>query len=122
MVKFSIKGNCYFCNDDKIIEHHISYTPEIAVYLCKKCHSKFHILINEYHHIIKKKDNGKREITMKKLILSDDINEVNDILKIANMDIKRSDKVKMIAEAKCITERHARRILNKLENIKEDGY
>lgn len=53
------------------------------------------------------------------LTLIDYFRETDDIWKIMNLPIKRSEKVKKIAEAKCITERHARRILNKLEQIEE---
>lgn len=115
---YSIKGKCYFCEKDKVIEHHISYAPEIVVYLCKKCHGKLHILIKKYQEIIKKIDKGRREINVNKLILNN--NEIGDIKEIMNMPIKRVDKVKLIAEAKCITERHARRLLNKLEQIEDE--
>lgn len=116
---YSIKGKCYFC-ENNAIEHHISYTPEIVVYLCKKCHGKLHIIIKVYHDIIKKKDNGLRETEMKKIILSDNIKDIDEVWKIMNMSIKKSDKVKRIAETKCITTRHARRILNKLEQIEDE--
>jgi hypothetical protein len=49
------------------------------------------------------------------MTLIDYFRKTDDVWKILNTDNKDSDKVKMIAEARCITERHARRILNKLE-------
>jgi hypothetical protein len=61
------------------------------------------------------------EILVGDLTLIDYFRETDDIWKIMNLLIKRSEKVKRIAEAKCITERHARRILNKLEQIEENG-
>ena len=48
---------CYFCNTkQKVIRHHISYNPEIMIYLCRNCHSKIHIVLDEYHKIIVEKD------------------------------------------------------------------
>jgi len=41
--------------------------------------------------------------------------ETDEVWKIINMKIKRSEKVKKIAELKCITERQARRIVTKFE-------
>jgi hypothetical protein len=60
------------------------------------------------------------EILIGDLTLIDYFRETDEVWKIINMNIQRSDKVKRIAEAKCITERHARRILNKLEQIEEE--
>jgi hypothetical protein len=60
------------------------------------------------------------EILVGDLTLIDYFRDTDDVWKIMNKPIKRSEKVKQIAEAKCITERHARRILNKLEQIEED--
>ena len=42
--------------------------------------------------------------------------ETDDVWKIINMNIKRSEKVKKIAELKCITERGARKIVEKFEH------
>ena len=52
------------------------------------------------------------------LSLIDYFIETDDVWKITNMDIKRSEKVKKIAELKCITKRGARKIVNKFENKK----
>lgn len=41
--------------------------------------------------------------------------DIDDIWKIMNSNIKRSEKVKKIAELKCITDRGARKIVNKFE-------
>jgi len=60
------------------------------------------------------------EILVGDLSLIDYFRETDDVWKVMNMPIKRSEKIKRIAEAKCITERHARRILNKLEQIEEE--
>jgi len=49
--------NCYFCGTNKeLVEHHISYNPQIVVTLCHSCHSKFHYIFKKYHEIILKKD------------------------------------------------------------------
>jgi len=55
------------------------------------------------------------EMLIGDMTLIDYFRNTDDVWKIMNMSIKDSEKVKMIAEARCITERHARRILNKLE-------
>lgn len=52
------------------------------------------------------------------LSLIDSFQETDDLWKIINMNIKRSEKVRKIAELKCITERGARKIINKFENRK----
>ena len=52
------------------------------------------------------------------LSLIDYFKETDEVWKIINLNIKRSDKVKKIAELKCITERGARKILKKFENDK----
>lgn len=54
------------------------------------------------------------------LSLIDFFRKTDDIWKILNAPIKRAEKVKQIAEAKCITERHARRLVEKFENLKEN--
>ena len=40
-------NNCFICNNikgRKIIAHHLSYVPEILVYVCTSCHRIFHNL------------------------------------------------------------------------------
>ena len=54
------------------------------------------------------------------LSLVDYFRKTDEVWKIINMPIKKSDKIKLIAEAKCISDRHARRIYNKLEGKKEE--
>ena len=49
------------------------------------------------------------------LSLIDYFMETDEVWKITKMDIKRSEKVKKIAELKCITERGARKIVSKFE-------
>ena len=52
------------------------------------------------------------------LNLMDYFRETDDVWKIINQKIKRSQKVKKIAELKCITERGARKIVSKFEKGK----
>lgn len=55
--------DCYFCKNNKIIMHHMSYSPEVLIYLCKSCHNKLHFLVQEYHKQIKERNvikNGKK--------------------------------------------------------------
>lgn len=55
--KTSLGDNkCYFCNDENIMEHHISYTPEKTIKLCYSCHKKLHNIIDNYHKIVLSKD------------------------------------------------------------------
>jgi len=52
---------CYFCGEPKIVKHHISYTPEKIIYLCRSCHSKLHFVIDKYHQEIVKQDSLGRK-------------------------------------------------------------
>lgn len=113
---FKIDGNCYFCKDKKVIQHHISYAPEIIVLLCRNCHSKLHLLIKEYHNIILQKDKGDVNITKYPKEIKAPLLPLEELEKIINIPQKRSQKVKLIAETKQVSERHARRLLTKLEN------
>ena len=54
------------------------------------------------------------------LSLVDYFRKTDEVWKIINMPIKKSEKIKLIADAKCISDRHARRIYNKLEGKRED--
>ena len=51
-----ISDNCYFCGNDDVVTHHISYVPEVIINLCESCHSKLHYVVDEYHKQIKEKD------------------------------------------------------------------
>ncbi len=44
------QSNCFFCNNNLTIQHHISYYPQVIVYLCNSCHIKLHKIIKEYHN------------------------------------------------------------------------
>lgn len=52
------------------------------------------------------------------LSLIDYFRETDEVWRIINKDIKRSEKVKKIAELRCITERGARKIVSKFEKRK----
>lgn len=45
-----MKGNCYICKKEmKLIEHHISYLPQIVIRVCQGCHNKIHLgKLNQY--------------------------------------------------------------------------
>jgi ribosomal protein L37AE/L43A len=47
---------CYWCKDKKVKQHHISYSPEIIIWLCSHCHSRLHYVIKMYHQQIINKD------------------------------------------------------------------
>lgn len=51
-------GGCYFCRNEKVINHHINYSPEEKIKICYKCHGKLHFLIKAYHENIR--ENGIR--------------------------------------------------------------
>jgi len=53
------------------------------------------------------------------LALIEYFKKTDEVWKILNSPIKRSEKVKLIAVEKCITDRHARRIVEKFENGKD---
>ena len=59
-------GKCYLCSEKATIQHHISYEPEIKKELCFKCHKKIHIIVEQYHAQITKKDKQLQKI--KKII------------------------------------------------------
>ena len=68
---------CYFCPENKdLLEHHVSYIPEILIYLCKKCHHKHHLIIQEYH---------KLNIVKDKVIanLTDKLTKIMSLLEVA---------------------------------------
>jgi hypothetical protein len=44
--KLFLSNQCYFCKDkEKLVDHHVSYDPEILVRLCDPCHKKLHRLL-----------------------------------------------------------------------------
>jgi hypothetical protein len=93
----------------------------------------FDIIFEKVYHLIENGEDIKSVREIKKLkelalfsyILVGDLSlidyfrKTDEIWKILNAPIKKSEKVKLIAEAKCITERHAYRIIDKFENEKE---
>jgi hypothetical protein len=41
-----INEHCLICNStENLLEHHISYVPEIKIIMCKKCHIFFHNML-----------------------------------------------------------------------------
>jgi len=72
--EYGKKDLCYFCKSNKfLIAHHISYLPEIIIYLCKSCHRRIHFVLKEYHQsqiMLNEK--------MKKISLG--INSLNEVL------------------------------------------
>jgi hypothetical protein len=96
--------------------------------------TKFDIIFEKVYHLIENGDEIKSVREIKKLhelamfsytlvgdlSLIDYFRKTDEIWKILNMPIKKSEKVKLIAEAKCITERHAYRIIQKFENENEN--
>jgi hypothetical protein len=49
--------SCYFCGTGKgLLQHHISYYPQVLCSLCGKCHSKIHEVQEEYHKAGVEKD------------------------------------------------------------------
>jgi hypothetical protein len=55
--KIICNGYCYFClKNNNLIEHHLSYNPEVLISLCQQCHSKLHFLIKDYHNNNLEKD------------------------------------------------------------------
>lgn len=93
---------------------------------------EFDILFKKVYHLIENGEDIKsvREIKklkqiaqfsyrlMNDLSLIDYFRKTDEVWKILNMNVKKSEKVKMIAEVKCITERHAYRIMEKFEDGK----
>lgn len=93
----------------------------------------FDILFKKIYHLIENGEEIKsvRELNKLEILaafsyalvgdltLIDYFRKTDDVWKVLNMPIKRAEKVKLIAEAKCITERQAYRIIEKFENGKE---
>ena len=45
---------CYFCSTTKgLIEHHVFYDPEVSVWMCNRCHTRFHGLLRRVKKIAK---------------------------------------------------------------------
>ena len=59
------KNKCYFGGGGELLEHHISYEPEITVTLSRTNHAKLHALVKEYHSQILKKDEDIRRFKTK---------------------------------------------------------
>lgn len=93
----------------------------------------FDIIFEKVYHLIENGEEIKSVRELKKLktlaafsstligdlTLIDYFRNTDDVWKILNMPLKRAEKVKRIAEAKCITERQAYRIIEKFENGKK---
>jgi len=57
------RGKCYFCpNKNNLIEHHISYAPEVVSVLCKGCHAQIHKIMKIQHECEIKKVNYIKNI------------------------------------------------------------
>ena len=47
---------CYFCDSgDNLVEHHITYSPEVTVTLCKSCHNKIHFVMKQQQEVEKQR-------------------------------------------------------------------
>lgn len=56
-------GECYFCGSKTyLIQHHISYVPEILVTLDKSCHGKIHAIMDVQQNQIKKNNESMAAI------------------------------------------------------------
>lgn len=52
--KYINKNKCYFCpSKKKLLEHHISYNPEIIALVCYSCHTKIHNILKIQHNLEK---------------------------------------------------------------------
>jgi hypothetical protein len=94
----------------------------------------FDIIFKKVFHLIENSEDVKSVREIKKLetlalfsynlvgdlSLIDYFKKTDNVWKILNLPIKRAEKVKLIADAKCITERQAYRIIEKFENGKEN--
>ena len=53
-VVIGVLGKCYYCNrTDDLVFHHMSYTPEKYVQLCKECHIRHHKMLKGTNLVIK---------------------------------------------------------------------
>ena len=56
-------SGCYFCSsEEKVISHHVSYSPEITIELCYSCHNKIHHVMDNQHKLEIKRLNQIRKL------------------------------------------------------------